>query len=53
MEKLKIYIQQFLFPDIVILVKDEKNGNNIFTLKLNSSLAHASFKGINLKMIKH
>lgn len=37
-----------LFPDFVTKIKDEKNENNNFTLKLNPSLAEVSFKGIDL-----
>lgn len=45
-----IYVQHPLFPDIVTLIKDEKNDNNFFHLKLNPSLTQISFKGINLKI---
>ncbi len=41
-----IYIQHPFFPDILSLVKDEKNDNTNFTLTLNPSLMQVSFKGI-------
>lgn len=46
----KIYVQHLLFPDIVTLIKDEKNENNNFTLTLNPSLGQVSFKGIDFKI---
>ncbi len=45
-----IYVQHPLFPDILTLVKNEKNNNNRFTLTLNPSLAQVSFKGIDFKI---
>ncbi|MBK6963085.1 MAG: hypothetical protein IPH20_03895 [Bacteroidales bacterium] len=45
-----IYVQQSLYPDILTLIKDEKNTNNRFTLSLNPSLEQVSFKGIDLKI---
>ena len=47
----KIYVQHLLFPDIVTLVKDERNENNRFVLTLNQSLGEVSFKGIDLKIV--
>ena len=46
----KIYVEHLLFPDIVTLIKDEKNENNNFTLTLNPSLGQVSFKGIDFKI---
>jgi hypothetical protein len=46
----KIYVQHTLFPDMVTLIKDEKNQNNRFTLTLNPSLGQVSFKGIDFKI---
>lgn len=46
----KIYVQHTLFPDIVTLIKDEKNDHNNFTLSLNPSLEQVSFKGIDFKI---
>ena len=46
----KIFVQHDLFPDIVTLIKDEKNQNNQFTLTLNPTLGQVSFKGIDFKI---
>jgi hypothetical protein len=46
----KIFVQHSLYPDIVTLVKDEKNEHNRFKLKLNPSLEQVSFKGISFKI---
>ena len=46
----KIYVQHTLFPDIVTMIKDEKNENTSFILILNPSLAQVSFKGIYFKV---
>lgn len=46
----KIYVQHMLFPDVVTLVKDEKDNNNNFTLSLKPSLGQVSFKGIDFKI---
>jgi hypothetical protein len=44
----KIFVRHDLFPDIPMLIKDEKNDNNQFSLTLNPSLGQVSFKGIDL-----
>lgn len=46
----KIYVQHLLYPDMVTLVKDERNANNRFVLTLNPSLAQVSFQGIDFKI---
>lgn len=46
----KIYVYHELFPDMVTIVKDEKNNSNRFTLTLNPSLGQVSFKGIDFKI---
>jgi hypothetical protein len=46
----KIYVYHQLFPDMVTIVKDEKNNNNRFTLTLNPSLGQVSFKGVDFKI---
>lgn len=45
-----IYVQHALYPDILTLVKDDKNEHNIFTLALNPSLEQVSFKGTDFKI---
>ncbi|MEO6732826.1 MAG: hypothetical protein ABIN01_16505 [Ferruginibacter sp.] len=45
-----IYVQHSLYPDILTLVKDQKNDNNTFKLSLNPSLEQVSFKGIDFKI---
>ena len=47
----KIYVQHKLYPDIVTLIKDEKNDHNNFVLTLNPSLEQVSFKGIDFKIV--
>ncbi|MHC1774832.1 MAG: hypothetical protein AB9834_05390 [Lentimicrobium sp.] len=46
-----IYVQHSLYPDILTLIKDEKNTSNRFTLSLNPSLEQVSFKGIDFKIV--
>ncbi len=46
----KIYVHHELFPDMVTLIKDEKNNNSQFTLTLNPSLGQVSFQGIDFKI---
>jgi hypothetical protein len=45
-----IYIMHPLFPDVGTLIKDKKNNNNRFRLKLNPSLEQVSFKYIDFKI---
>ena len=45
-----IYVQHSLYPDILTLIKDEKNQHNFFTLSLNPSLEQVSFKGIDFNL---
>jgi hypothetical protein len=45
-----IYAQHPLYPDVVTLIKDKKNDNNMFKLRLNPSLEQVSFKGIDFKI---
>lgn len=44
----KIYLQHELYPDILTMIKDEKNKNHYFEVQLNPSLEQVSFKGIDL-----
>lgn len=46
-----IYLQHQLFPDIVTLLKDNKNDHNNFVVSLNPSLAQVSFKGIDFTIV--
>lgn len=46
----KIFVFHQLYPDMVTLIKDEKNNNNQFTLTLNPSLAQVSFQGVEYKV---
>ena len=46
----KIYVYHELFPDMVTLIKDEKNNNDQFTLTLNPSLGQVSFQGVDFKI---
>jgi hypothetical protein len=47
----KIYAQHTLYPDIITLIKDERNDDNNFTLMLNPSLEQVSFNGIDFKIV--
>ena len=44
----KIYVRHALYPDVSTLVKDKKNTNNNFILKINPSLEQVSFKWLDL-----
>ena len=46
----KIFVFHQLYPDMVTLIKDEKNINNRFTLTLNPTLAKVSLQGVEYKV---
>jgi hypothetical protein len=46
----KIFVFHQLYPDMVTLIKDEKNNNNQFTLTLKPSLVQVSFQGVEYKV---
>jgi hypothetical protein len=43
----KIFLMHPMFEDVPSQIKDEKNNNNNFVVRLNPSLGRVSFKGIN------